>query len=97
MNVYIPIAISLVSLLLAIYSFVSKNSKENTTELTTVIVKLENIGNRELCKFTEDELEYFELRSKKKSNVQIALTMHVSEAQVSKLARKVKNKIIRMI
>ena len=45
MNVYIPIAISLVSLLLAIYSFVSKNSKENTTELTTVIVKLENIGN----------------------------------------------------
>lgn len=45
MNVYIPIVISLVSLLLAIYSFVSKNSKENTTELTTVIVKLENIGN----------------------------------------------------
>lgn len=52
---------------------------------------------RELCNFTEDELEYFELRSKKKSNVQIALTMHVSEAQVSKLARKVKNKIIRII
>lgn len=52
---------------------------------------------RELCNFTEDELEYFELRSKKKSNVQIALTMHVSEAQVSKLARKVKNKILRII
>lgn len=52
---------------------------------------------RELCNFTDDELEYFELRSKKKSNVQIALTMHVSEAQVSKLARKVKNKIIRII
>lgn len=45
MSVYIPIAISIVSLLLALYSFVSKNSKENTTELTTVIVKLENIGN----------------------------------------------------
>ena len=52
---------------------------------------------RELCNFTDDELEYFELRSRKKSNVQIALTMHVSEAQVSKLARKVKNKIIRII
>lgn len=52
---------------------------------------------RELCNFTDDELEYFELRSRKKSNVQIALTTHVSEAQVSKLARKVKDKIIRII
>ena len=42
---YIPIAISFLSLLLAAYSLISKNSKENTTELTTVIVKLENIGN----------------------------------------------------
>lgn len=41
---YVPIWISLISLLLAIYTFLSKNSKENTTELTTVIVKLENIG-----------------------------------------------------
>lgn len=45
MSTYIPIAVSIVSLLLALYSFASKNSKENTTELTTVIVKLENIGN----------------------------------------------------
>lgn len=52
---------------------------------------------RELCNFTDDESEYFELRSKKKSNVEIALAMHVSEAQVSKLARKVKNKIIRIL
>ena len=43
--IYIPIAISFLSLLLAAYSLISKNSKENTTELTTVIVKLENIGN----------------------------------------------------
>lgn len=52
---------------------------------------------RKLCNFTPDELEYFELRSKKMSNVQIALIMHVSEAQVSKLARKVKDKIKRVI
>lgn len=52
---------------------------------------------RELCNFTDDEREYFELRSRKKSNVEIALSMHVSEAQVSKLARKVKNKIIRIL
>lgn len=52
---------------------------------------------RELCNFTPDELLYFELRSKYKSNVEIALTMHVSEAKVSKLARKVKDKIIRVV
>ena len=52
---------------------------------------------RELCNFTDDEREYFELRSRKKSNVQIALTMHVSEAQVSKLAKKVRSKIIRIL
>lgn len=52
---------------------------------------------RQLCNFTEDELQYFNLRSKDKSNVQIALIMHVSEAQVSKLARRVKNKILRIL
>lgn len=42
---YVPYIISFLSLLLAAYTFLSKNSKESTTELTTVIVKLENIGN----------------------------------------------------
>ena len=42
---YAPILISICSLLLAVYTFLSRNNKENTTELTTVIVKLENIGN----------------------------------------------------
>lgn len=41
---YLPYAISVVSLLFSIYIFLSNNSKENTSELTTVIVKLENIG-----------------------------------------------------
>ena len=51
----------------------------------------------ENCNFSTEELEYFELRSKYKSNVEIALTMHISEAKVSKLARKVKDKIIRVV
>lgn len=42
---YAPVFISICSLLLALYTFLSRNSRENTTELTTVIVKLENIGN----------------------------------------------------
>lgn len=52
---------------------------------------------RELCNFSDAELEYFNLRAKHKSNVEIALTMHVSESQVSKLARKVKAKIKRIV
>ena len=59
------------------------------------IPELEHL--RELCNFSPQELEYFNLRSKHKSNVEIALTMHVSEGQVSKLARKVKDKIKRTI
>ena len=52
---------------------------------------------RELCNFTDDELQYFNLRAKDKSNVQIALEMNISEPQVSKLAKRVKNKIIRVL
>lgn len=52
---------------------------------------------RELCNFTDEEREYFELRAKDKSNIQIALSMNVSEAKVSKLARKVKSKMLRVI
>ena len=52
---------------------------------------------REQCNFTEDELEYFNLRSSGKSNVEISLAMNVSESKVSKLARKVKSKMLRVL
>lgn len=42
---FIPILVSILSLLLALYTFLSKANKDSTTELTTVIVKLENIGS----------------------------------------------------
>lgn len=52
---------------------------------------------RELCNFTEDEMLYFNLRARDKSNVEIAMTMNVSEAQVSKLAKRVKSKVLRVL
>lgn len=52
---------------------------------------------REQCNFTPDELEYFNLRSQYKSNVEIALTMNISESKVSKLARKTKSKMLRVL
>ena len=45
MNIYIPIIISIGTLLFSIYVYLTSNNKSNTSELTTVIVKLENIGN----------------------------------------------------
>ena len=52
---------------------------------------------RELCNFSDAELEYFNLRAKHKSNIEISMEMHVSEPQVSKLAKKVRSKIIRVL
>lgn len=52
---------------------------------------------RQNCNFSESELQYFNLRAKDKSNVQIAMEMKISEAQVSKLAKRVKTKMIKVI
>ena len=52
---------------------------------------------RDECNFSEQELQYFNLRAKHKSNIEISLTMNVSEAQVSKLAKRVKNKIVKVL
>lgn len=75
----------------------SENEKKNYKIRIPDFVEWELEYFRQNCNFSTEELEYFELRSKCKSNVEIALTMHVSEAKVSKLARKVKNKIIRVV
>lgn len=50
---------------------------------------------RDICNFSDDELQYFNLRARRKSNVSISLEMHISESQVSKVAKRVKDKIIR--
>lgn len=52
---------------------------------------------RDECNFTDDELQYFNLKSKNKSNIEISIEMSVSEPQVSKLAKRVKTKILKVI
>lgn len=49
------------------------------------------------CNFTDEEERYFLLRTKDKSNTQISLEMNISETQVSRLAKRVKNKIKRIL
>ena len=52
---------------------------------------------REQCNFSDEELEYFNLRAKHYSNLQIAIAMNVSEGKVSKLAKSVKTKILKVL
>ena len=52
---------------------------------------------RQECNFSEDEMCYFNLRAKHYNNLQIAIEMHISEGKVSVLARKVKDKITRVL
>ena len=52
---------------------------------------------RDKCNFSDEEMEYFNLRAKDKSNGQIALIMNCSEAKVSKIARRVKDKMIKIL
>lgn len=52
---------------------------------------------RKECNFSFEELEYFNLRAKHYTNQQIAIKMNVSEGKVSKLAKSVKTKILKVI
>ena len=52
---------------------------------------------RNTCNFSESEMDYFNLKAKDKSNVQIAMELNISEPQVSKLAKRVRNKIIKVL
>ena len=51
---------------------------------------------RELCNFLDDEMIYFNMKARDKSNVQIAISMSISEAQVSRIAVRVKDKMKRI-
>ena len=66
--------------------------RKNLADYT--LPELDNLRN--LCNFTEEESEYFNLRSAGKSNVAIAISMCVSDSKVSILARNVKSKIQRV-
>ena len=58
------------------------------------VPELEHI--KELANFTKDEMDYFNLKSEDVTNDIIALTLCMSDAKVSILARKVKDKIRRV-
>ena len=78
---YVPIVISILSLLLATYSFLSRNNKENTSELTTVIVKLENIG----AGITDIKAELADLKTDQKEDHDKLIKM---EASISTLWKR---------
>lgn len=48
---------------------------------------------RSQCNFTSEEREYFELRASDLTNIQISTKMNLSTSKVSKLAKRVSEKI----
>ena len=52
---------------------------------------------RDECNFTDEELQCFELKAKDKSIEYIAQEMHISTAKVSRLVKRIKNKILKVI
>lgn len=52
---------------------------------------------RNLCNFTDEELQYFNLRAKDKTNSEISYIMSVSEPKVSVLAKRVKKKMLKVL
>ena len=52
---------------------------------------------RRECNFSAEELEYFNLRAKHYSNFEISIKMNISESKVSKLAKSVKTKILKVL
>ena len=52
---------------------------------------------RDNCNFSDDEMQYFNLRAKHYSNLQIAIEMNVSEGTVAVLSKRVRTKILKVI
>ena len=52
---------------------------------------------RDMCNFSDEELQCFNLRAKNKSIVEMALSMNCSEAKISKLIKRVKTKIKKIL
>lgn len=84
---YIPYVISFLSLLLAAYTFLSNTNKENTTELTTVIVKLENIG----AGITDIKAEIAGMKSDQKEDHDRLIKVEASVATMWKRMNEMKD------
>ena len=52
---------------------------------------------RDECNFTDEELQCSELKAKDKSIEYIAQEMHISTAKVSRLVKRIKSKILKVI
>jgi len=52
---------------------------------------------RTLCNFTPEEMEFFNLRSRNKSIIEITFAMNISKSKADILSKKVKSKIIRVL
>lgn len=81
-NLTLPILISICSLAFSVYVFLRNSNKEETSELTTIVVKLENISEG----ITEIKTD---LRSIKVEVNQLRERIAKAEASVSSVQKRV--------
>jgi DNA-binding NarL/FixJ family response regulator len=61
------------------------------------LTKAECVKLREECNFTDEERAVFDLRVTARSVIQIADTLHMSEATVYRRLRNIKRKILKVL
>lgn len=61
------------------------------------LTKAECVKLREECNFTDEERAVFDLRVAARSVIQIADTLHMSEATVYRRLRNIKRKILKVL
>ena len=70
---------------------------DDTLHLKGEFTKPECDRFRELCNFTKDEREVFDLRVTGHSIVEISMQLNMAEATVNRRIRAIKNKIYRVL
>ena len=80
-----------------------KTSKKKSKKQENIMEKIRDFVESELqmfrdkCNFTPEEMEYLNLRAKDYTNTNIAYKMHISEAKVSVLSKRVKTKMKKVL
>ena len=52
---------------------------------------------REQCNFTEDERQFFDLKAKGMTNIQLSMKLNMSESKVSMTMKRVRTKVTKIL
>ena len=71
-----------------------KQWRDNTKYRNIIQSEVDFIKSK--CNFTEEEETFFDMKCKDASDIQIAMTLNISDRKVTELSQRVKTKIIKV-